>query len=156
MSAEQKRQDGDRLPMSQHETARLRQLHRSCQDIIEQIMGQESSFFFFRPVHPDEDGAPDYLRFIARPMSILDVQANLDDGKYGSFEPFIVDMRQIWQNALIYNKPQHAIYRAVAKLSQHFELLAAALPHRADQDGRLQRLIELRFANYRMQKRSHQ
>jgi hypothetical protein len=142
--------------MNLHESVRVRQLHRLCQSVIEQTMGQENSFFFFSPVHPDEDGAPDYLRFVARPMSILDVQANLDNGKYESFEPFIVDMRQIWENALIYNEPQHAIYRAAAKLSRHFELLVAGLPHRADQGGRLQRLIELRFANYRMKKKSHQ
>jgi hypothetical protein len=130
-----------------------------CQAIITELMGFENSFYFFRPVQPEEDGAPDYFRFVLRPMCILDIQENLEKDLYDSFDGFIADMRQIWENAEVFNKSNHVIYRAAMKLSQRFELLVSSLPHSLTEDTRtsaLQRFVELRFKNYRIHKRSHQ
>jgi chromatin structure-remodeling complex subunit RSC1/2 len=145
--------------MLPHDDAARQQVHRVCQDIITDLMGLENAFYFFRPVHPEEDGAPDYFRVVVRPMCILDIQENLDKDKYDSFDAFASDMRQIWENAEIFNKPSHLIHRAAVRLAQRFEQLTASLPHGLTEDEQksaLQRLVELRFKNYRMNKKSHQ
>jgi hypothetical protein len=40
-------------------------------------MRQENAFYFFRPVQPQEDGAPNYFNVIVRPMCILQVQEKM-------------------------------------------------------------------------------
>jgi hypothetical protein len=121
-------------------------------------MTKENAYFFFKPVDPIADGAPDYFRYIVRPMSIFTVQEKLDKRQYESFDQFIGDMRDIWRNAKVYNHPSHAIHRAAELLAEEFEILAASLPREVPKDERtngLQRLIEVRFARYRSLKKTH-
>jgi hypothetical protein len=121
-------------------------------------MGKENAFFFFKPVDPDADGAPDYFDYILKPMSIFTVQEKLDRGEYSNPAEFLSDMRLIWSNAKIYNHQAHPIYKTADVLAERFETLAAALPHElteAERSSALQRLIELRFARYRAAKKTH-
>jgi hypothetical protein len=134
------------------------QYYRAYQGILQQIMAQENAYFFFKPVDPVADGAPDYLSRVLRPMSILTIQEKLDLQEYKSPDEFIGDMRQIWANAKIYNQQTHTIHKTAQALAEKFELLAASLPHDISEKDRrsgLQRLVENRFAQYRAEKRSH-
>jgi hypothetical protein len=144
--------------MLPHASLARQQIHRACQGILEDIMSQENAFYFFRPVQPEEDGAPNYFNHIVRPMCILQVQEKLDHDGYECLEEFVTDMRQIWENAEVFNKASHVICRTATKLSQRFELLIAALPHSVAHEGgsQVQRYVELRFKSYRSQKKSHQ
>jgi hypothetical protein len=142
----------------QHRLFQRDQFYRTYQDIVQQIMAKENSFYFFKPVDPEVDGAPDYFQFIVRPMSILTVQEKIDRREYDNPAEFIDDMRTIWSNAKIYNHQTHTIYKTADVLCEKFEVLAAALPHEiseADKGSALQRLTELRFARYRLAKRGH-
>jgi hypothetical protein len=119
-------------------------------------MAQENAYFFFKPVDPVADGAPDYLQQILRPMSILIIQEKIDRQEYKSPNEFIEDMRQIWANAKIYNVQTHTIYRTAQALAEKFEIYAASLPHDIPEPGSgMQRLVEIRFARYRAAKRTH-
>jgi hypothetical protein len=121
-------------------------------------MGKENAFYFFKPVDPDADGAPDYFDYILNPMSIFTVQEKLDRGEYNTPAEFIRDMRLIWSNAKIYNHQTHPIYITADVLAERFEILAAALPHElssAEKSSALQRLVELRFARYKAAKQTH-
>jgi hypothetical protein len=134
-------------------------VRKVCQNILQQIMGLENAYFFFRPVNPVADGAPDYFRVIVRPMSFLVVQENLDNEKYTTFDMFAEHMRLIWQNAMVYNHPSHPISKTAGKMWNKFELLAAALPKEIEGGARtsgLQRLVENRFARYRAERSSRQ
>ena len=145
--------------MIKHSEVQQKQLRRLCQDIIQQVMGFENANYFFRPVDPKADGAPDYFKFVTKPMSIFKVQEQLDKGMYTDFEDFVKDMRQIWQNALIFNNVGHPIHRAAEKISRRFELLISSAPRTLSEGSKsnsLQRAVELRFAIYRDNRKSHQ
>ena len=141
-----------------HRKVREDRFYKTCQTIVRNIMDHESSYVFFRPVDPVNDGAPDYPYFVVRPMSLFTVQEKLEKRLYNSDEECIDDMRQIWTNAKIYNNQAHAIYRAANTLAGRFDLLSASLPRRiatGRQESALQTAIELRFARYRSLKGSH-
>ena len=139
-------------------TTRQKQFfYNQCQNIINQLMKLENAFFL-RPVDPEKDVAPGYYEFIAHPMSIYDVQQKIDNDRYQSTEEFINDMRLIWSNAKLYNAPSHLVYKAADALSSKFEMMASTLPHIVEENslsGGFQREIELRFARYRLMKKTH-
>jgi hypothetical protein len=141
-----------------HAQTQREQFYRTYRDIVQEIMGKENAFFFFKPVDPEADGAPDYFRFINHPMSIFTVQEKLDRGEYNTPGEFISDMRLIWSNAKNYNHASHPIYKTADMLAELFEILASSLPHAlssAERGSALQRLTELRFARYRAAKQTH-
>lgn len=132
--------------------------YNQCQNILSQILKSENSYFFFRPVDPEQDRAPDYFKIIVSPMSLYDVQQKIDKNQYETPEEFIKDMRLIWHDAKQYNAPSHLIYKAADVLSHKFEMLASTLPHtinEASLNSAFQREVELRFARYRLQKKTH-
>jgi hypothetical protein len=142
-----------------HKQAQTDQFFITYQEIMHQIMARENAFFFFQPVDPVADGAPDYFQYVTKPMSIFAVQEKLDKRQYECPSEFVADMRQIWTNAKIYNQQTHAIYKAADALAARFEILAATLPHDVSESQNkngLQWLVESRFARYRSAKSSHQ
>ncbi|KAH0794867.1 Bromodomain containing protein [Histomonas meleagridis] len=146
-------------PAITRESIYREQFYRTCQDIVQQIMNSDNSFYFFKPVDPELDGAPNYYEIILTPMSIFVVQDKLDKKLYNTPEEFIQDMRQIWINAKQYNHQTHTIYKAADLLAQKFEILASSLPRSippGSQSSALQRLVELRFLRYRLNKTTHQ
>ena len=133
--------------------------YRTCKDIIQNLMSTENSYFFFKPVDPEADGAPDYFSIVMKPMCFYKVQEKLDNNEYKTPNEFIEDVRLIWQNAKLYNHPSHLIYKTANILAHKFEILIGSLPQivsEADKCSALQRLVELRFARYRINKKSHQ
>lgn len=140
-------------------TVKQEPFYHACREIIQQLMSQDNAFFFFKPVDPEADGAPDYNTYIPQPMSFFKVQEKLDRQEYKTPDEFIKDVNLIWQNAKNYNMPVTLIYKAADNLSNKFNTLAGSLPHvvpEEDQNNALQRLVELRFARYRMGKKTHQ
>ena len=131
---------------------------QQCQNIISEIMKLENAFFFFRPVHPEQDKAPDYYQVVVKPMCIFTIQEKLENGQYNDPSEFIRDMRLIFYNAQHYNSSTHLVYHAAEAISQKFEILAATLPHFVkdnELNSGFQREVELRFARYRMNKKTH-
>jgi hypothetical protein len=129
-----------------------------CQRIVSDIMAMENAYFFFYPVNPAEEGAAGYYRTIVRPMCFMQIQENLDQSRYRTFAEFIADVRQIWENAQLFNKPSHDINKVAVRLSGQFEAMIASLPHPVTDGERgsaLQRLVEVRFANYRAHRHGH-
>ena len=133
--------------------------YHACREIIQQLMSQENAYFFFKPVDPEADGAPDYHSVIPVPMSFYKIQEKLDRQEYKTPNQFIDDVNRIWENAKIYNAPVTLIYKTADILSIKFNTLAGSLPHvvpEEDKNNALQRLVELRFARYRLGKKTHQ
>lgn len=108
---------------------------------------------------PEADGAPDYFNIVMKPMCFYKVQEKLDNHEYKTPDDFIDDVRLIWQNAKLYNHQTHLIYKTADTLAKKFEILIGSLPHvltESEKCSALQRLVELRFARYRMNKKTHQ
>jgi hypothetical protein len=137
--------------LTQREKGEREGCYATYNSIIEEIMGMDLAFSFFKPINPETDGAPDYFKIITHPMSLYTVQTKIDRQEYNSPSEFISDMRRIWSNARIYNAPTHILYKTAEVLSQRFEVLASALPHYFTQSERrsaLHRFVERRFAFY--------
>ena len=141
-----------------HAKALQDRYYQTYQEIVKRIMEHENAYVFFRPVDPQNDGAPDYPNYVMKPMCIFWVQEKLDKREYNSPAEFMDDMRQIWTNAKIYNHQTHTIFRTADTLAERFEMLAAGLPHEireGQRDCALQIATELIFARYRAMQRSN-
>ncbi|OAA47652.1 Bromodomain protein [Metarhizium rileyi] len=76
---------------------------------------------FRDPVEPAEDGVPDYLDKVKRPMDLTTIKSKMDRHEYASDEDFVVDMRQIFQNCYTYWKKGDPMWLAAEKLQKTFE-----------------------------------
>lgn len=76
---------------------------------------------FKDPVEPVEDGVPDYLDKVKRPMDLSTVKARMDAGAYGDEDEFARDVRQIFDNCFTYWSRGDAMWAAGEKLQRTFE-----------------------------------
>ncbi|POR36294.1 Ankyrin repeat, bromo and BTB domain-containing protein [Tolypocladium paradoxum] len=76
---------------------------------------------FKDPVEPVEDGVPDYLDKVKRPMDLSTVKAKMDRREYVSEEDFLADVRQIFENCFTYWKKGDPMWAAGEKLQRTFE-----------------------------------
>lgn len=130
-----------------------------CQNIIQEINSQPEAFYFFKPIDPIQDYAADYYEVIPKPMCLFIVQNKLDNMEYTNPDEFAEDMFLIFQNAKKYNSAESAISRGADTLRKKLMVLLSSLPHFLSKEEKLsgvQRLVELRFLSYRMQKKTHQ
>ncbi|EAY17538.1 Bromodomain containing protein [Trichomonas vaginalis G3] len=121
-------------------------------------MSDPSSFYFFKPVEPEQDGAPEYFNYITSPMCFYVIQEKLSNKQYEIPEEFIADVQLIWHNAKYYNGETNHVYQAAEKLRKQFEQLSLTLPRTILPDEKtstLQLYTELRLKRYRQNKITH-
>jgi histone acetyltransferase len=83
-----------------------------CRNLVTKIKNNKNSWPFLKPV--DQSEVPDYYEVIKEPMDVQTLESNLESGHYKSRETFIKDLKKIFSNAKVYNKP-HTIYHKYAK-----------------------------------------
>ncbi|KAI0386059.1 putative Bromodomain testis-specific protein [Hypomontagnella monticulosa] len=76
---------------------------------------------FREPVKPVEDGVPDYLDKVKKPMDLATIKAKLDHHEYTSEQEFAADMRQIFENCYTYHQPGSVMYQNCERLQKTFE-----------------------------------
>ncbi|UNI21639.1 hypothetical protein JDV02_007613 [Purpureocillium takamizusanense] len=76
---------------------------------------------FKDPVEPVEDGVPDYLDKVKRPMDLSTIKAKMDRREYPNEEDFVRDVRQIFDNCFTYWKKGDPMWAAGEKLQRTFE-----------------------------------
>lgn len=141
--------------MSENENKRF---YEQCESIIREIMSDPQSFFFFKPVEPEIDGAPQYFQFITHPMCFYVIQEKLNARAYSRPEEFIADVNLIWTDAKYYNGEKNQVYQTAERLSKKFEILSLTLPKTISPDEKvsaLQRYTEMRLKRYRQNKETH-
>lgn len=132
--------------------------YHQCQYIIKTLMSDPSSFYFFKPVEPELDGAPNYFNYITSPMCFYVIQEKLISHKYQFPEEFIADVQLIWHNAKCYNRENNHVYQAAENLRKKFEQLSLTLPRTVmpeEKTSALQLYTEMRFKRYRQNKVTH-
>ena len=111
---------------------------------------------FLRPI--TEDQAPGYHSVIFRPMDLLTIKKNIDNGTIRSTMHFQRDVMLMFQNAIMYNKHDTFIYKMAVSMQeeclQHMQILvqvtgegtlgretrtAASSSHRETSDGGVKR-----------------
>lgn len=76
---------------------------------------------FREPVDPVEDGVPDYLDKVSRPMDLSTIKQKMDQKQYATEEEFLVDVRQIFENCFTYWKKGDPMWAAGERLQRTFE-----------------------------------
>ncbi|KFA75076.1 hypothetical protein S40288_04016 [Stachybotrys chartarum IBT 40288] len=76
---------------------------------------------FKEPVEPAEDGVPDYLEKVKRPMDLGTIKVKMDNKEYATEEEFTKDVRQIFDNCFTYWKKGDPMWAAGEKLQKTFE-----------------------------------
>lgn len=71
----------------------------------------------------DKDILPEYYVIIHHPIALNVIEQNLKSNKYRNVYDFIVDVQQVFLNALVYNDVNTLIYQDATKLLDYFSLL---------------------------------
>ena len=79
------------------------------------------SWPFWEPVDPVAEGLEDYHEIIERPMCLDMVEADLKADKLSSPVEFAANMRLIFNNAMVYNPPDHNYHQLAEKMLAFFE-----------------------------------
>lgn len=99
--------------------------HKTCRDILEKLRKEKKAIWFQNPVDPMRDNIPDYPLVIKHPMDFSTVETRLLDGgdpyRYTHPDQFINDIRQVFYNAMVYNKVGSPVRNDAESLSIVFE-----------------------------------
>ena len=76
---------------------------------------------FREPVRPVEDGVPDYLEKIKKPMDLSTIKDKMDRHEYSNEQEFLADIRQIFTNCYTYWPKGSPMWEACQKFEEHFE-----------------------------------
>lgn len=85
-------------------------------DLLDEIMKNENSWPFLRPVTHSE--VPDYHTIIKEPMDFAKVKSKLNMGKYTINEELLKDIELVFKNCDIYNQEGNEIYEAGSSLEK--------------------------------------
>ncbi|KAI1204912.1 putative Bromodomain testis-specific protein [Annulohypoxylon truncatum] len=83
---------------------------------------------FREPVRPIEDGVPDYLDVIKKPMDLNTVKGKMDRREYNNEQDFLADVRQIFTNCYTYHKQGSAMWTNCEKFQKTFEEKYGTMP----------------------------
>ncbi|KAI8996016.1 hypothetical protein BC832DRAFT_309143 [Gaertneriomyces semiglobifer] len=84
--------------------------------VLETIKDWDNNGYFAEPV--SELLAPDYRDYVSHPMDFATMQHKFENYEYRSMEAFAHDLDLIWQNCMIYNKPDTPYYRTAQRLQK--------------------------------------
>lgn len=83
---------------------------------------------FRDPVDPIENGIPDYLEKIKKPMDLGTIRDKMNEGKYESAEQFVADVRQIFTNCYTYWDEGTITWESCKRLEKTFEEKYSNMP----------------------------
>lgn len=98
---------------------------KRMESILNSLKKHEFGFPFVEPVDPEVLGISDYFNVIKEPMDFSKIDKRIKSGFYKNFAEFENDVRKIWDNALIYNKPNTQIYSMTLEISDYFQKLVS-------------------------------
>jgi hypothetical protein len=68
-----------------------------------------------------QDGVPDYLEKVTKPMDLTTMKEKMDAGGYANEEDFLADMNQIFTNCYTYWTKKDPMWAACERLQKSFE-----------------------------------
>lgn len=95
--------------------------YKTCMKLLEQILRDKWAGPFKAAVDPVALKIPDYYTVIKHPMDLGTVKSRLKNQEYHSPGDFASDVRLVFRNAYVYNKPIHDVWKMAEKLSKTFE-----------------------------------
>ncbi|KAL7538788.1 hypothetical protein ACHAXR_010846 [Thalassiosira sp. AJA248-18] len=89
------------------------------------IKSDSEAGWFVPPIDHFLDDCPDYFEVIPNPISLQDIRNNYNKSDCRDFKAFEADVRLCFSNAMTYNPPDHAVYKAAERLNKSFDDLLA-------------------------------
>jgi hypothetical protein len=96
---------------------------RECKDVLKKLQASKMAHPFNDPVDPVRFGLTDYFDKIQKPMDLGTVRSNLQRSAYTTGDAFVRDVRLVFENATLYNAPEHDVYIMAVHMQQEFERL---------------------------------
>ena len=94
---------------------------RVCTSILDDLMKLEFADVFSDPVDPEKQSVPTYFDVVKHPMDLGTVRRNLRRGAYSCPARFAEDVRLVWENCVLFNKPGDWIVTTMEPLAKSFE-----------------------------------
>ncbi|KAI8463857.1 MAG: hypothetical protein J3K34DRAFT_388846 [Monoraphidium minutum] len=103
------------------QTARRNALWHECYKVLDRCRRNQKAEAFKKPVDPIRQKIPDYPTIVKNPMDLGTVGEKLKLRVYKDPADFAGDMRQIWDNAALYNGAAHPVGICALAMSEFFE-----------------------------------
>lgn len=94
---------------------------QGCYRLHTKLRGHKWAKPFMQPVDPVALHIPDYFSIVKNPMDLGTIQKRLVDGSLTTVEEYAELVRLVFDNAILYNKPQDDVAIMAVTLSQLFE-----------------------------------
>ncbi|KAJ0968689.1 hypothetical protein J5N97_021566 [Dioscorea zingiberensis] len=99
----------------------LAAMMRKCLEIVNKLRRQKGANWFNAPVDADRLGLYDYHQFIKTPMDLGTVKEKLTKGSYRRPSDFAADVKLTFDNAMLYNAPDHLVHQLAGQLLSKFQ-----------------------------------
>lgn len=104
------------VPMQPH--ALTKDLER-MKKVLKILITHNKAGPFKKPVNAISEGIyPDYFKVVVCPMDLTTVRLRLANGWYRCSDHCVVDILQVFNNAMLYNPPDHLVYQWATSLHE--------------------------------------
>lgn len=93
----------------------------TCYRIHTKLMNHKWAFPFMQPVDPEALHIPDYFSIIKNPMDLGTIRTRLVNGELSNEDEYVSLVRLVFNNAILYNKPQDDVAIMANTLLTYFE-----------------------------------
>lgn len=110
---------------------RMTEQLKYCLSIVKDLLHKKNLGFvwpFTTPVDAENLNLPDYHQIIKQPMDLGTVKKKLENREYATPEEFASDVRLIFSNCYLYNRPETDVVSMCKKVEQLFENKYAKIP----------------------------
>ena len=130
--------------------------HRSLVHVTKMLLRKPESKYFLCPSEENYMLDAEYLKKIPQPIFLYNIKYNVDNHKYNDPNQYINDVISVFRNVKLNCKGNKEIISdASNKMSLYFNSLQGSIPRECrDKMCDLQRLTELRFQRYLINKKS--
>ena len=117
--------------------------HTRLKECLNNIEEEPKSYEFREPVAWKELGLTDYPEIIKKPMDLGTIKKKMETKQYSNIEDIANDVRQVWQNCMLYNRDGSEYYHLAEQFSVGFENAYATLRRLDDSKKDMDRLPSL-------------
>ena len=94
---------------------------RECERTLDILKKSKESWPFKAPVDPVALQCPHYFEIVKKPMDLSTIATNLKKKEYSDVAGFRDDVRLIFHNCRVFNRPEDPVYKAGTALLEIFE-----------------------------------
>ncbi|KAJ1561461.1 hypothetical protein HK096_004634, partial [Nowakowskiella sp. JEL0078] len=94
---------------------------KKCKSVLKIVQKHPVAGWFLEPVDPVLHGLPTYFEIVKKPMDLSTVKSKLERGLYSSPKDFESDMQLVFENAMLFNYPDSAVYKDTIVVKKFFQ-----------------------------------